>query len=83
MVKIVEIDDVKYQVIREIGGTDEELIERISKKYGEWCDDFVLLRAKPNPAVELHHLVCRRIDDVDSVQLKRPKRKRQRKKQGW
>ena len=83
MIKIVEVNDVKYQVIREISGVDEELVNLISKRYGEWYDDFVLLRSKQNPAVELHHLACRVIDDVDFVRLKRPKRKRQRKKRGW
>lgn len=63
--KIIEVDDVKYQVIKEISSGDGEFVEKLSNHYKERYGDFVLLKAKPNPAVEEHHLICRRIDEAE------------------
>jgi len=78
--RIIDIDDKRYQVIKEITTQDEDFINRLSDLYKERCSDFFLLKSQPNPAVDPHHLICRIIDDADYVELTPQKKKRQRKK---
>ena len=63
--RLIEVGDDKYQVLRQIESQDPEFIERIKKLYGERYNDFFLLEAKTNPAVQAHHLICRKIDDIE------------------
>jgi hypothetical protein len=67
--RIIEVDDVRYQVIKELSAGNEEFVEKLSAHYKDRYPDFVLLKAKPNPAVEEHHLICRRIDDADFEEI--------------
>jgi len=68
--KIIEINEDKYQVIREVNTMDEEIIEKLVSKYKEIYDDFFLLRSNPNPTIDQHHLMCRKIDDIEFEEIK-------------
>ena len=62
--RIIEVNGEKYHVVKEISSKDEEFLEKLKSLYDERYSDFVLLRAVPNPAVEEHHLICRKIEDA-------------------
>lgn len=62
--RIIDVNDVRYQVISELTTQDEEFITRLSDLYKERYSDFFLLRSQPNPAVKPHHLICRLIEDA-------------------
>jgi hypothetical protein len=68
--KIIEIGDDKYQVIREVTSKDEDFINKLAEKYKTIYDDFFLLRSNPNPATEQHHLMCRKMDDIEFYEIK-------------
>jgi len=67
--RIIDVNDVRYQVISELTTQDEEFITRLSDLYKERYSDFFLLRSQPNPAIDPHHLICRRIDEADFEEI--------------
>ena len=70
--KIIEIDDVKYQVIKELTTDNPDFINRLSDLYKDRYNDFVLIKTKPRNGVvemEARHLICRRIGDADFEEI--------------
>ncbi len=65
MMRIVDVDDTRYQIISEITSTDQEFIDKLRKFYDERYSDFVLLR----PVGGGTQLICRRIDVADYEEI--------------
>lgn len=62
--RIIDVGDKRYQVVSQIDSQDAEFVNKLSDLYKERYNDFFLLRAQPNPAVEPHHLICRLIEEA-------------------
>jgi len=81
--RIIDIGQDRYQVISQIDSQNEDFIKKLTKLYKDRYNDFFLLKTPSKPSVKPHHLICRKIDDADYVELMKPKKKRQAKKEGW
>ena len=80
--KIIDVDDERYQVCSRIESQDEDFINKLTELYKDRYNDFFLLKAKDSPATKPHHLICRKLDDANYNNVVPPKKKRQRKKHG-
>lgn len=63
--RIIEIDDEKYDVFREVASKDEDVVKELNEIYKERYSDFVLLKSKENPTIGEHYLLCRKIEDSE------------------
>ncbi len=63
--RLIEVNDEKYQVLKEIHTIDDDFVSKITEMYKERYNDFFLLKAVENPAVQPHFLICRKIDDIE------------------
>ena len=61
--RIIEVGDDKYQVIKEIRSNDDQFLSRLTELYKNRYNDFHLLRGNAN-------LICRKIDDIEYEEIK-------------
>ena len=66
--RIIDIGENRYYVIRELRTLDDDFMAKIKEIYGRY-NDFVLLKGPENPTTPEHYLVCRRIDDAEFEEI--------------
>jgi len=66
--RIIDIGEDRYHVIKVIESQDEEFVSKLVEFYKERHNDFFLIREKAHAGVvdvEPRHLLCRHIDDAE------------------
>jgi hypothetical protein len=66
--RIIDVGDDRYQVIREINCVDEEFIKSVTEHYSSVYQGVKLLRPVESPTVTPHYLVCLKVDDGETVE---------------
>lgn len=67
--RIIEIGEDKYEVIKELSAKDEEFVDRMTKFYRSRFSDHFLLKSTPNPTVEDHFLICRKFGEAEIEEI--------------
>lgn len=66
--RIIDVDDVRYHVVKVIESQDKEFVDKLVEFYKDNYNDFFLIREKGHAGVvdvEPKHLLCRKIEDAE------------------
>jgi hypothetical protein len=74
--RIIDVGDDRYQVVSQINSQNKEFIDKLTELYKERYNDFFLLKSQPNPEVNPHHLICRKIAEAEFTEIKTTKKKK-------
>ena len=63
--RLIEVDDVKYQVLSEVAESQREFITKLKGWYKDRSGEIRLLHSKSGGP----YLICRRIDEVEYEEI--------------